>query len=101
MEWSPSESHAAFLLLVIGLTAALLLSRRVAISPTARSWTLVVLRVCVLAILVMILANPVRISESRTPPLLPSAVYLVDSSRSMALEKPTSRLEQARQFIAR
>ena len=80
-------SAAGALLLV--LLAARLLAR----SPTARSWSLLLVRGSVLAVLLGLLLNPVRVTQNRLPPQAPEVVYLVDCSRSMALDKPSSRLE--------
>jgi hypothetical protein len=100
MEWSPSHSASYYLTLAAGLTASLLLARRFAKVPTGRSLRLLGLRAAVLTILFVILLEPVRVTESRAPEQPPSAVYLVDCSRSMALEQPISRLDQARRTIA-
>jgi hypothetical protein len=52
-----------------------------------------------LAMLFVILLQPVRVTATRLPEQPPRAVYLVDRSRSMALEQPSSRLDQARRTI--
>ncbi len=100
MEWSPSHSASYYLTLAAGVTVSLLLARRFAKVRTGRSLLLLGLRAAVLAVLFLILLEPVRVTESRAPEQPPSAVYLVDCSRSMALEQPISRLDQARRTIA-
>jgi uncharacterized membrane protein len=101
LEWFPSLGSPAFVGLVGAVAAVLLLARRFARTPTARSWPLLIVRGTVLAVLLTLLLNPVRITENRLPPVAPEVVYLVDCSRSMALEKPFSRLQQIKQVIAR
>jgi hypothetical protein len=53
----------------------------------------------ILALLFVILLEPVRVTETQLPDRLPTAVFLVDRSRSMALEQPVSRLDQAQRTI--
>ena len=94
MEWShphPVELAAA---LSLGLVGLLLLSRRAARSRDARSLVLVGLRATVLAVLVVILLDPVRVVTNQTPGDRPRAVFLTDGSRSMSLEQPESRSDQ-------
>ena len=94
MVWShphPGEFAAAVGLGLIGLV---LLARRLARSTDARSLTLAGLRAASLVLLVMILLDPVRTVETRIPGERPNAVFLVDGSRSMSLERPSSRLDQ-------
>jgi hypothetical protein len=76
-----------------------LLARWFATVPSARSVPLLGLRAAILALLFLILLEPVRVTETRLPEEPPSAVFLVDRSRSMALREPVSRLDQARQMI--
>lgn len=99
MEWSPSHPSIYYVALAAGLCAALLLARRLATVPTARSLILLGLRTAILATLFVILLEPVRVTETQTPEQPPTAVYLVDRSRSMALDQPTSRLDQTRRTI--
>jgi uncharacterized membrane protein len=53
----------------------------------------------VLAVLLVILCNPVRLAKNQLPPRPAQVLYLVDCSRSMALDRPLSRLDQAKQAI--
>ncbi len=92
MEWSRPHAMEYAAALGLGLAGALLLARRAARSPDARSLVLVALRGSALAILVLILLDPVRVATTRVPGERPEAVFLYDGSRSMALERPTSRL---------
>src|SRR5690349_2390216 len=99
MEWSPAHSTGYYVALALGLSALLLLARRLADAPTARSVVLLGLRAAALAVLLVILLDPVRVREARRPPQRPSAVLLFDESRSMGLERPVSRLDRARALL--
>ncbi|HEV3119539.1 MAG TPA: vWA domain-containing protein, partial [Gemmataceae bacterium] len=100
LEWSPSYSPALMLSAAGALLLVLLAARVLARSPTARSWSLLLVRGSVLAVLLGLLLNPVRVTQNRLPPQAPEVVYLVDCSRSMALDKPSSRLEQVKHILA-
>lgn len=99
MEWSPSQPSTYYIALAVGLGASLFLARRLATIPAARSLLLLALRTAILAMLFFILLEPVRVTEDHLPPQPARAVYLVDRSRSMGLDRPVSRLDQARQTI--
>lgn len=99
MEWSNSLTWPAWLAIVAIVGLLLFAARRLALSDTARSAWLLALRVLAIALLLVLLANPVRVDELRQPDRLPSAMFLVDASRSMALEYPVSRLRQVQEFI--
>ena len=100
LEWSPPYSAWTYVAAAVALAALLLLARRWARSPAARGWALLLLRGGVLALVLLILLNLVRVTETRLPPRVPEVVYLVDCSRSMALDRPQSRLDQVKQAIA-
>src|SRR5262245_8280869 len=100
MTWSHPYNAGSYLALALGLAGLLLLARRLATSPGARSVPLALLRAAVLAILVLILLNPVRSAAVRRPGPEPAAIYLLDGSRSMALEAPASRSEAARRLLS-
>src|SRR5207302_7345413 len=100
-DWSPTHGNAVLLGLAGALALILLLARRLARSPIARSWPLLIVRGAVLAVLLALLLNPVRITQSRLPPQAPEVCYLVDCSRSIALDKPVSRLDQVKGVLAR
>jgi uncharacterized membrane protein len=99
-EWSPLYRPAVYLGLGLALLVLMLLGRRLAKSPSARKWPLLALRLALLALLVLLLLNPVAVTETRLPPRPPEVMFLVDCSRSMALDRPTSRLEQVKNAIA-
>jgi uncharacterized membrane protein len=100
LEWSPPYGAWTYIAAAVVLAALLLLARRWARSPAARGWGLLLLRGAVLALVLLILLNLVRVTETRLPPRVPEVVYLVDCSRSMALDRPQSRLDQVKQAIA-
>ncbi|HEV3261086.1 MAG TPA: glutamine amidotransferase [Gemmataceae bacterium] len=98
-EWSPLYGAWTYIGLGLALIALLLLARIAARSPTARRWPLLLLRIGLLALLIVILLNPTRVTETRLPPRTLEVIYLVDCSRSMALDRPVSRLDQVKQVI--
>jgi hypothetical protein len=100
LQWSPPYSAWVYVAAGVALAVLLLVARRWARSPAARGWALVLLRAGVLALLLFILLNLVRVTETRLPPRVPEVVYLVDCSRSMALDRPHSRLDQVKQAMA-
>src|SRR5437763_1721129 len=61
-EWSPPYTTWTYLGLGLALLALLLLARQWARSPSARSWPLLLLRAGVLALLLGILLNLVRVA---------------------------------------
>src|SRR6516225_7122377 len=99
-QWSPPYGPWTYVGLGLGLAVLLLLARRFARSPSARNWLLLLLRGAVLSLLVLVLLNLVRVTETQLPPRPPEVLYLVDCSRSMALDRPVSRLDQVQQAIA-
>jgi uncharacterized membrane protein len=99
LEWSPPFSMWLYVALAGGAIAFLLLARRLASATAARSWVLLLLRAGVVFLLAVILLNLVAVAETRLPPRTPEIVYLVDCSRSMALDRPTSRLDQVKQTM--
>lgn len=91
---SPFYTGAVYLGLAVGLVVLLWLARHYASSPAARGWPLLILRAAVVGSLVLLLLNPVLLTETRLPPETPETIFLTDSSLSMMLERPISRLEQ-------
>jgi uncharacterized membrane protein len=98
-EWASPYSAWLYVGLGLVLVALLLLVRRAGRVPAARRWPLFLLRACVLGLLLVILLNPTRVTEAHLPARMPEIVYLVDCSRSMALDRPVSRLDQVKQVI--
>ncbi len=101
MGWSYPDAFPFYLVLSLGLAGFLLLAFRFAAAPGARSKALVALRASTLGILVLILINPVRIREEKRAGPAPTAVFLLDVSRSMSLEAPISRSQAVDQIIRR
>jgi uncharacterized membrane protein len=100
-EWSPPYGPWLYVGLGLGLAAILLLARQVARSPAARNWLLLLLRGGALAVLLLVLLNLVRVTEWRLPPRPPEVALLVDCSRSMALDRPASRMQLVRRALDR
>lgn len=100
MEWSPSHGPTFYAAAGVGLAAALLLARGLAVSATARRLPLLALRGAALAVLLVILLEPVRVTRTTLPGRVPGVAFLVDGSRSMALEGPFDRLARARALLA-
>jgi uncharacterized membrane protein len=99
-EWSPPFSLSVYVALGLGMAALLLLIWWLTRSPNARKWPLLLLRAAVLIVLVVILINAVQVSEARLPPRASEIIYLVDCSRSMALDRPESRLDGVKRVIS-
>ncbi len=99
MVWSNPHNGLFFILLTIGLLGALGLAFRLASAPNARSVVLVVLRAAAIGTLVLILLNPTRVQETRQTGPQPAAVFLLDESRSMGLEAPSSRAQAGNELI--
>ena len=98
-DWS--SPHPAWIVFALGASGLglIVLARRLAISHPLRRWTLFIPRVLVLGMLLWILLNPVRRQEHRLPAQPAQVQYLLDSSRSMALESPASRASRVQQAI--
>jgi uncharacterized membrane protein len=62
---------------------------------------LLALRAASLSVLVLILLNPVRVQQVKRTGPQPTAVFLLDESRSMGLEAPTSRAQAVDRLIQR
>src|SRR5687767_8462795 len=98
LEWSRPYPAWVYLLLAVGLFTLLLVARRLAISSRLRRISLFLPRVGVFALLLLILLNPVKRAETQLPSEPANVYFLVDCSRSMALDSPVPRLDQAKQI---
>ncbi|APW59166.1 glutamine amidotransferase [Paludisphaera borealis] len=96
LQWAPPFSIALVTAAVVGIAATALLLRKTAGRPIApaRRRSLLVLRLLTLAVLGLILLNPIRVDETAGPIERPKVVYLLDSSQSMALGKAGTRFDQ-------
>jgi len=99
-QWMPKYDAWVYLTLIAACAALLWLARRLARSPVARNWWLVVLRAALLGLLLLVLLNPSMVTETRAPPQPSDLVFLVDCSRSMGLDRPVSRLERVKRAIS-
>lgn len=99
LEWSSPYPGWLSLAVAAGMVALILIARWTAISDRLRSWLLFVPRLVVLLLLLVVLLNPVRRREHRLPDKPAQVLFLVDSSRSMALEQPQSRALVVQQAI--
>jgi uncharacterized membrane protein len=100
MTWSHSLDGRLALLATV-LVGLLLLAFRFASAPGARSRVLLALRAATLSVILLILFNPIRVQTEKRPGPEPTAVFLLDQSRSMSLETPISRSQAVDQFISR
>jgi uncharacterized membrane protein len=98
-EWSRPYSLGLYVAAVAAVLVLIIIARRTAISDRLRSWSLFLPRLGVFALLLMIMLNPVKRTEHRLPPKPATVQFLVDGSRSMALEQPISRAAAAQQVI--
>ena len=98
MEWSAPYPNFVYALVAIALAATLIVARRFAVSPQLRNWLLFAPRVLLLGGLLIVAMNPVRLHESQLPPRRSNVAYLIDASRSMALDAP-ARLDIVKQSI--
>ncbi|HUY34327.1 MAG TPA: glutamine amidotransferase [Pirellulales bacterium] len=106
-DWStqflPRLSPQAALGLLVGVPVAVLLLARLLgpANTVSRKWGLWALRGTILSIVVVVLANPVRIDESPGSFERPEMFYLLDTSASMRMGSPVSRWEESLRLIER
>lgn len=97
IQWAAPFSLGLLLTSAAAVLIAFAVLRKVAGGPIApaRRWDLWALRGAILAVLVLILMNPVRVEETPGSVDRAKVVYLLDSSQSMALgESGRTRWEQ-------
>jgi uncharacterized membrane protein len=90
-EWSRPYAPWLYVVVVAAVIGLVIVARRTAISDRLRSWLLFIPRLAVFALLLFVLLNPVRRTEHQLPAEPAQVQFLVDASRSMALEQPVSR----------
>ncbi|MSR57850.1 MAG: hypothetical protein EXS05_09265 [Planctomycetaceae bacterium] len=93
-------SPIGFKTLLLGISAALLVLAllRLAAGPPAansRRWGLCVLRGAILALLALLLANPVRVDEQGGTIERPEVFCLLDASQSMSMGTSGTRFDEA------
>ncbi len=97
IQWATPYSLGLLLAMALAAVAAFALLRWLSgrpIAPARRAWLLVI-RLAILAILCLIVLNPVRVDETPGTVERPRVFYLLDASQSMAIGKGPTRWEQA------
>jgi uncharacterized membrane protein len=98
MTWSYSLD-GRFLGLIVALAGLLFLASWFAVAASARGKALIALRAAALGVLVVILLNPMRVEQVKHVGPTPTAVFLIDESRSMSLEAPADRARAAQAIM--
>lgn len=98
-EWSLPYSPIWYVVAAIAVACLVVAARRIAISSQLRRWLLFVPRVGVMGALLLVLMNPVRRTEVGLPDQPAIVDFLVDGSRSMALDGPEPRAAAAQRVI--
>lgn len=99
MEWASPYSTWIYVFVALGVAGLVVAARAAAISPQLRRWLLFVPRCGVFALLLLVLLNPVRRHEQGLPDQPALVHFLIDGSRSMALDRPTTRNAQVEQAL--
>ncbi|HWB10212.1 MAG TPA: hypothetical protein VG826_13360 [Pirellulales bacterium] len=101
-EFLPPLSFAAALAVVLSVALGVLLMRRLLgpANAVSRRWSLWVLRGAILAVVLVVLLNPVRVDELPGPVERPEIFYLLDTSASMQMGSPKSRWDESLETIA-
>ena len=101
-ELLPPLSFGVVLAVLVALSLAVFLGRRLLgpANAVSRRWSLWVLRGTILAIVAVLLLNPVRVDELPGPVERPEMFYLLDTSASMQMGSPSSRWDESLETIA-
>jgi uncharacterized membrane protein len=101
IQWATPYSLGLLLAAVAAAVACFALLRLASGRPIApaRRLGLLVVRLLILAILFLIIINPVRVDETPGTVDRPKVFYLLDTSQSMAIGKSSTRWEQVVQTI--
>jgi len=101
IQWATPYSLGLLLALAVAAVAGFALLRWASGRPIApaRRLGLLVLRLAILAILGLIIINPVRVDETPGTVERPKVFYLLDTSQSMAIGKDKTRWDQVVQTI--
>ncbi|HEX5447138.1 MAG TPA: hypothetical protein VFW87_25200, partial [Pirellulales bacterium] len=100
-EFLPLLSLAAVLALAAVVPCAVLLLRWLMgpANAVSRRWSLWTLRGAIMLVVLVVLANPVRVDKLPGPVERPEMFYLLDTSASMRLGSPESRWQQSLALI--
>ena len=101
IQWATPYSLGLLLALAVAAVVGFALLRWASGRPIApaRRVGLLVIRLAILAILGLIIINPVRVDETPGTVERPKVFYLLDTSQSMAIGKGATRWEQVVQTI--
>jgi uncharacterized membrane protein len=101
-EFLPPLSLAVAVTAIVGLALAVLVFRWLLgpANTVSRRWSLWVLRGLILAVVAVVLLNPVRVDELPGPVERPEMFYLLDTSASMQMGSPKSRWDETLEMIA-
>ncbi|HKI17293.1 MAG TPA: hypothetical protein VKA15_05415, partial [Isosphaeraceae bacterium] len=101
IQWATPYSLGLLLALAVAAVAGFALLRWASGRPIAPAQRrgLLVLRLAILAILGLIIINPVRVDETPRTVERPKVFYLLDTSQSMAIGKDKTRWDQVVQTI--
>jgi uncharacterized membrane protein len=98
-EWSSPYPGWLYFALAAGMAVLVVVARRTAISDRLRSGLLFVPRLAVFLLLLIVLLNPVWRREQQLPAQPAQVDFLIDVSRSMALDQPVSRSMEVQNLI--
>ncbi|HVA47681.1 MAG TPA: hypothetical protein VNH11_15025 [Pirellulales bacterium] len=101
MELLPPLPLGAAVAVVVAVPLAVLVLRKLLGPANAVShrWNLWTLRGAILAVVAVVLLNPVRVDELRGPVERPELFYLLDMSASMHNGSPKNRWDESRELI--
>ena len=101
IEWATPYSLGVLLAVAVAALAGFALLRWASGRPIApaRRFGLLVLRLAILAILALIMVNPVRVDTAPGIVELPKLFYLLDTSQSMAIGKDMTRWQEVVRIV--
>jgi hypothetical protein len=101
-EFLPPLSAGVCLAVIGSAILAVLLLRKLLgpANAVSRRWSLWALRGAILAIVAVVLLNPVRVDELPGPVERPEMFYLLDTSASMQMGSPKSRWDESLETIS-
>src|SRR5690348_3301518 len=101
-EFLPPLSASVAIAVIVAVPLAVLVLRKLLgpANAVSRRWSLWVLRAAILAIVAIVLCNPVRVDELPGPVERPEMFYLLDTSASMQMGSPKSRWDESLDTIS-